>query len=55
MAYKVRTSDHRLTGWARVVEKLYRLTHGGQIRTLVLSEDQIRARDYGFTGPRTTC
>ncbi len=40
----MRTSDHRLTGWARMIERLYRLTHHGQIRTLVLSKDQIRAR-----------
>jgi hypothetical protein len=41
----VRTSDHRLTGWALLIERLYRWTHHGQIRTLVLSRDQQYARE----------
>ena len=41
----MRTSDTRLTGWRRLIERLYRLTHHGQIRTLVLSADQVYARD----------
>lgn len=43
-------ADTRLTGWAWFIERMYRLTHGGQIRTLVLSRDQIRVRDYGLAG-----
>jgi hypothetical protein len=44
-----RTSDKRLTGWPLLVERLYRLTHGGQIRTLVLSRDQIIAQGRGLS------
>jgi hypothetical protein len=39
---KQRISDHRLTGWARFVERLYRLTHGGRIRTLVITDERVR-------------
>lgn len=43
----------RLWPWhARLIERLYQLTHHGQIRTLVLSEDQQRARDRWGGGKR---
>lgn len=38
---KLRTTEIPFRDWpwrARVVEKLYRLTHGGRIRTLVIRE-----------------
>lgn len=41
-----RSSDRPLTGWRRLIERLYRLTHDGRIRTLVLSDDEIYARDH---------
>lgn len=40
----MKVSDHKLTGWSLFIERLYRLTHNSQIRTLVLSEDQISAQ-----------
>jgi hypothetical protein len=49
-----RTTDVKFRDWpwhARLIERLYRITHGGQIRTLVLSDDQARARDF-FRAPR---
>jgi hypothetical protein len=44
--HRVRTSDKPLAGWRRLAERLYRLTHHGRIRTLVLSPDEQYARDY---------
>jgi hypothetical protein len=41
---KTRTTTVRFRDWpwhARLIEKLYRLTRGGKIRTLVLSGDQL--------------
>lgn len=38
---KARTTTTRFRDWpwhARLIEKLYRLTHGGKIRTLVVRE-----------------
>jgi hypothetical protein len=53
MTGKARTSDKPLTGRRRLAERLYRLAHHGRIRTLVLSRDQVYARDYrGGTGKR---
>jgi len=46
----MRTTDVKYRDWplwARVVEKLYRWTHSGQIRTLVLTDDQVAARRFG--------
>lgn len=45
MTGKARTSDKPLTGWRRLAERLYRLTHHGRIRTLVLDSDGVYARD----------
>jgi hypothetical protein len=48
-----RTSDVPLTGWAKLAERLYRLTHG-QIRTLVLTQDQVAAQLGAEIGVRLT-
>lgn len=40
----MRTTRVKYRDWpwhARLIEKLYRLTHGGQIRTLVISGDRL--------------
>jgi hypothetical protein len=40
---EAKTTTVKFRDWpwhARLIEKLYRLTHGGRIRTLVLSDDQ---------------
>jgi hypothetical protein len=45
----MRKTDVQYRDWSllsRIVENLYRLTHHGKIRTLVLSDDQIYARDH---------
>lgn len=33
--------------WAKFIEKLYRLTHNGQIRTVVISDDPHRNDQLG--------
>ena len=40
-----RISNQRLTGLALLIERLYRITHGGEIRTLVITDEKRNEND----------
>jgi hypothetical protein len=42
---KRRVSNRRLTGFAVFIERLYRITHSGQIRTLVITDEKGNKND----------